>query len=94
MRSGPFIYYLQQGGYAIGSVYLSIYLSVCPCVCPSVCGQDFPEITGWIFLKISPGVDLGQGTTPFNFHDDPDPDPDSESGSFFAIHVNTWLNWR
>ena len=48
---------------------------------PSVCGQDFSETRGWIFMKISSGVDLGQGTTPFNFHDDPDPDSDSGSGS-------------
>ena len=39
------------------------------------------ETTGWISLKISPGVDLGQGNASFNFHDDPDPDPDSGSGS-------------
>ena len=58
-----------------------MYLFVFPSVLPSVCGQNFSETTGWIFLKISQGVYLGQGTTPLNFHDDLDPDPDSGSGS-------------
>ena len=37
------------------------------------------KTTGQIFMKFSGEVDMGHGTNPLNFGDDPDLDPDSRS---------------